>query len=262
MASLTFVGLYGTDLDRELGSSDRDTLFTTVRRKAAINEAQTWWVTQTGCLTRTGEIGVSDGVADYDLELELADEDFLWLAKEGAHLRQTPATGNETVLSGDQFRRRTKGWLDRYEPGWRTETAGTPRVWYPHDEGGQSIVGLVPTPDVPSGDIWTLFVPYVVKPAAMTADTDKPFTVDGDPKLSVIPWYDALVYYAASELEKLRKGLERSQFFRSQAEGRVLDYLDKQRAPGGKVVSPVRSYRRESSSSWRTNYGARDDPWK
>jgi hypothetical protein len=48
---MDFVTLYGLELDRELGSADRTVLFTTARRKAAINAAQLEWVKRTECFT-------------------------------------------------------------------------------------------------------------------------------------------------------------------------------------------------------------------
>ena len=51
---MTFLELYGTELDRELGTTDRTQRFTTARRKAAINAGQLEFVRRTECLTREG----------------------------------------------------------------------------------------------------------------------------------------------------------------------------------------------------------------
>ena len=64
---MTFLQLYGVELDRELGSSST-TLFSNTRRKAAINAAAQEWVKRTECLTRQATILLADGVQEYDLE--------------------------------------------------------------------------------------------------------------------------------------------------------------------------------------------------
>jgi hypothetical protein len=46
---MTFLQLYGDYLDIELGSADRTALFTTARRKDAVNRAQLEFAKQTEC---------------------------------------------------------------------------------------------------------------------------------------------------------------------------------------------------------------------
>ena len=260
---MTFLELYGVELDGELGSADRTSLFTEVRRKAAINKAQTWFVTQTECLQRTASITLTDAVGEYDLEDEISDADFLWIAKQGPEIAADPGGGGEIVYyAGREFARTTVQELNLESSGWRGLDPGTPERWYERLDGGQHIFGLVPAPSIPVAATWTLNVPYVVKAAAMSADGDLPFTVSSNAKVSLIPWHDALVYYAASELEKLRKGTERSVFLRQQAEARVLDYLDKRRVPGGKRVRLARSYHRETMTAKISDWGPYNDPWK
>ena len=65
---MTFLELYGTELDRELGTVDRTQRFTTARRQAAINAAQVEFVKRTECLTRSVSISLVDGTREYDLE--------------------------------------------------------------------------------------------------------------------------------------------------------------------------------------------------
>lgn len=260
---MTFLELYGDKLDRELGSADRTSLFTTVRRKAAINDAQEWFVTQTECLQRTEAIELTDADGEVDLEAEIADADFLWIAKQGPEIAADPGGGGEIVYyAGESFKRTTVQELNRENSGWRNLDPGAPEAWYERNEGGQHIFGIVPPPSIPGAATWTLSVPYVVKAAAMSADGDIPFTVSSNAKVSLIPWHDALVYYAASELEKLRKGLERSTFLRQQAESRILDYLDKRRVPGGKRIKLARNYHRETLRARISDWGPYDDPWK
>jgi hypothetical protein len=259
-----FSDLYGEHLSRELGSSDTTQLFTTVRRKAAINRAQEWFVTQTECITKTAEITLADGIAVYDLEIEIPDDAFLAIAtkRTAPYLKQVASTTTR-YMTGDEFVRRDVMWLDQYEAGWRERTSAIPVAWYEEQEGGERRVGVTPPPSVAAGETWTLYVPYIVLPSDMTADADEPFTVDGDPKRSLKPWHDVLALFAASELEKLRKGLERSTFLRQQAEQGVLDFLDKQRVPGGKSVRVARSYRRDARSrTGLSEYGPYGDPMK
>jgi hypothetical protein len=260
----TFVQLYSTRLDQELGSSDTN-LFTTVKRKAAINDAMRWFNTQTEALIRTGSFSVSDGTSEYDLEAQISAGDFIKLATKYSPEVWIAVSGQDTEhYAGDSFPRRDVEWLNRYELGWRNQE-GYPSSWYVRHEGGTVMFGIYPTPDVQSGETWTAKVPYVAEPTDMSADADIPFTVSGNALIALEPWHDALVYYAASELEKLRKGTDRSAYLLARAEGRVRDYLDKRRVPGGKPIRMARNYRadaRRMGGNALGNYGPYDDPWK
>ena len=261
---MTFATLYGTALDAELGTDDTN-LFTTVKRKAAINNAQRWFVTQTECLIRTGSFSVSDGTSENDHEAQIIAGDFIKLAQKFSPEIWIAESGQDTVhYAGDTFPRRDVDWLNRHELGWRNQE-GYPCSWYLRAEGGTMLFGIYPTPDVQSGETWTAKVPYVAEPADMSADGDLPFTVSSNALIALEPWHDALVYYAASELEKLRKGTERSVFLFQRATQRVQDYLDKQRMPGGKAVRLARNYRtdaRRMGGAVLGEYGPYDDPWK
>lgn len=259
----TFATLYGDKLSEALGSSDTANLFTTARRKAAINTAARWWNAETECLTRTAEIDVTDETAEYDLLAGITDGDFLKISKRGPVLKADPGGGGTIVYySGDDFARVDVAWLDANEPGWRAASASIPSMWYEREDEGRRYIGLYAPPDVPAGATWTLLVPYVVLVADMSSDAAVPFTIDSHARTDLSPWHDALALYAASELEKLRKGVERSIFLRQQAEQRVLDWMDKQRVPGGKRLKVARSYRREARTLGRAAYGYWEDPWK
>lgn len=259
---MTFLTLYGTALDAELGTDDRTSLFTTAKRKAAINDGQRWFNNETACLIRTGSFSVTDGTSEYDLEAQISAGDFIRLSpKQSPEIWVEKAATDTRYFAGDSFQRRDVEYLNRYEEGWRLST-GYPESWYLRAEGGTTLFGIYPQPDVLTGETWTAKVPYVAEPADMTLDADIPFTVSGNALIAVEPWHDALVYYAASELEKLRKGTDRSLYFFQRAQARVQDYMDKKRVPGGKPVRLARSYRQDARrmGSAIEDYGG--DPWK
>jgi hypothetical protein len=242
---MTFLQMYGDQLDKELGSSDTSLLFTTVKRKAEINRAQAWFVEQTECLTRETTIAIVDGTQEYDVEASITD--FLRISKQGVELKIVPSSGDPIYYAGRDFPRRDIVWLNRHAPGWKNSDTGRPECWYLQDDGGTVVIGVVPVPDVLSGETWTLIVPYVARPSDMSADADEPFTVSSNAKKTLGPWHDALVYYAASELEKLRKNTPRSLELLQYAQARVQDYKARMQPKGGTHISFTRDYRREAS---------------
>lgn len=257
----TFLDLFGNDLDAELGSDDRVTLFTTARRKAAINKAQLEFVRATDCLTREFDIPLSDNDQELDLLVEITNSDFLWPAKAGFRIEKVDAAGTKTHIAGRDFPQRAEQWLDNYEPGWRTAPKGTPLTFYIREDGGQYLLGLYPPVKVATGEIVTLVAPYVAKPADLVADTNEPFTVLGSAKKHLAPWHPALVHFAASLLERLRKNYTVSDYQLTRFNGYIADYLQKQRPRGGNFVSYARSYRGESRGArlidWRTGLPVR-----
>jgi len=241
---MVFSDLYGSQLDKELGSSDTSLLFTTAKRKAEINRAQAWFVEQTECLTRETTIAIVDGTQEYDLEANISD--FLRISKQGVELKIAPSSGDPTWYAGKDFPRRDIVWLNANEPGWKNSDTGRPWCWYLQEDGGTVNLGVVPVPDVLSGETWTLYVPYVARPADMSADADEPFTVSSNAKKLLSPWHDALVYYAAAELEKLRKNVPRSLELLQYAQSRVQDYKARMQPKGGTHISFARDYRKEA----------------
>jgi len=222
---VTFADLYGDRLDEALGTGDRSGLFTIARRKAAINEAQTWFLTQTSCLSKTWPITLVQATGEYDLEELVTDDTFLFInPKQGPRIEVTDAHGNTTVFSGEEeFPRRTVPWLNEYRDGWQADKPGMPDCWYEREEGAESIIGVTPPPDL-NGSTLVLQVPYVYSPQALVQDTDEPFTVAGVTKRSIAPWHDALGFRAAARLELLRKGLDRSEIMQTLAQQRVDEY--------------------------------------
>jgi hypothetical protein len=257
---MPFSDFYGDSLSIKLGSSDTTELFTTERRKNAINDAALWFVTETSCLWKTGEIPIVSGTAEYDLELLLVnvdDDNFIKIAPQGPMVTIANVSKPTRYFSGREFPRRTIQWLDDEMPSWRADNPGEPIAWYERSEAGQELIGVYPTPLVASGDSWSLLVPYVIRPDTMTADDDEPFSVEGDSKVSLTAWFDALLYYAVYLLEPLRKDLARAAQFKALADERVRDYKDKQVPPRQVVIQLARNYRDERRTDDEQPWGAR-----
>jgi hypothetical protein len=198
---MDFVTLYGLELDRELGSADRTVLFTTARRKAAINAAQLEWVKRTECFVRQTTVTLVSGTQEYDLETTITD--YAWISKQGVSIKIVDGTRTR-YIEGDDLELTTVERLNVEEPGWRAAAGGSPMKVYLRRADGAVQLGFHPAPSF-SGETWTVIVPYVVVPADLSADADEPFTVSSNPIKSLRPWHRALVYYAAFDLEKFRK---------------------------------------------------------
>ena len=257
---MTFLELYTDQLDQELGSSDTN-LFTTDKRKAAINRAQLWWVVETECVQRTKDIAVVDEQAEYDLITEIADEAFLSISRQGPEIIVLDTDSNKIrqYAGNNDFQRVTIPWLNQYLPDWRSvQPSQIPMRWYERIEAGHRYFGIQPSPDIISPYTWTLKVPYVVRVPDMTADDDVPFTVASTTDTSLIPWHDALAIRAAWELEKLRKDTERSEMKRAAADARLADYLAAQKVPYSRTLNVMRSYRHEQF--WRGAGWGQDAP--
>lgn len=239
---MTFLQLYGEKLSIELASSDTTILFTTARRKAAVNEAQDAFARMTGCTKRYGSIAVVDGTAEYDLE---TITDYIRLA--GAPSIKIVGTSDTRYIQGpDDFPRRDVEELDRTDPSWRAASDGTPSAWYIKEDGGATYFGLNPAPDVTVGDTWTIIVPYVADPADMSLDAAVPFTFSSNSLLRLVPYHQALAHYAAGLLEPLRKnytGVTRQMQIYS---GYVAQYLQQQREDGRDQLIDIRDYFGES----------------
>lgn len=230
---MTFADLYGQELDKALGS-EQLTLFSLSKRKYELNQAMLWFVSETSCCQKRGEITMVNNQAEYDLLTELDDESFLFWTPTDVEVWKvnTNVSPNTTVyFAGPEFPRMTENLLNQQDPGWRSTTPGDPLSWYDRNSAGEYIVGVNPPPKIDSGYNWTLVTPYTVKATEMVNANDVPFTVDTNVYTNLTPWHITLAYKAASELEKLRKGLERSQFFLQQAQNMVTDYRDKTRVP-------------------------------
>jgi hypothetical protein len=246
---VTFDQLYGIELDRELGTADTSQRFTTTRRKAAINAGQLEFVKRTECFTRQTTVTLADDTQEYDLEATITD--FAWVSKQGLSIKIVDASGNTRYLEGDDLQETSVEALQTNEPGWRAVSKGTPQYWYLRRDGGTLNVGLYPKPTITT-DTWTLIVPYVVVPTDLNADSDEPFSISGNAIRSMRPWHRALVYFAAFDLEKLRKDVSRQQSALQLFELEVQKYLASMKPRNGQRVRFAKNYRAMQRASGLT----------
>jgi hypothetical protein len=251
--------MYGEGLNRELGSDDTTALFTTARRKQAINDAQLEFAKQTECFTKSASVTMVDATREYDLEAIAAD-DFIAPAKDGFEYVYTDANGDSTFLAGDDFARIDYYTLGREQPGWHNVAKVTmPDGYYLREDGGKVYLGLTQPSDVTAPATAAVTVPYLAIPPDMTGDTNQPFSLSAgtDPKRSLRPWHQALVHYAAALLEPLRKNFPAEQRQRALFAGMVADYLQRHRPRNGTRITQARDYRGEARGTF---YGPREDP--
>lgn len=241
---MTFETLYGTELDRELATTDTTVRFTTARRKAAINAAQLEFAKRTHCLTRQTTVALSDGTQEYDLEATIAD--FGGISAQGVSIRITDSNANVRYIEGDDLIETTVERLNVEESGWRAADPGTPVYVYLRRDGGTSNLGFHPAPDVASGDTWVALLPYWAIPADMSADADEPFTISSNTIKSLRPYHRGLVHYAAHDLEKLRKDVERQAMQLQLFEGYIAEYEQAMKPMRGTKVRFAKTYRRIS----------------
>lgn len=248
---MTFLQLYGEALTIELGSADTSSLFTTARRKKAINDAQTEFAKQTECFAKSTSLTMADGTQEYDLEAVIAADDYLALAKDGVEYVYTDADGNVQYASGDDFPRLDLDLLNKERVGWRNaSSANLPSAYYFREQGGSVYFGLAEAPSIGAGASATVTLPYLALPPEMSSDSDEPFsdTAGSNPKRSLRPYHQALVHYAAALLEPARKGYAAEQRQRAIFAGFVADYLQRHRRRAGSRITVARNYRGEASS--------------
>lgn len=241
---MDFSQLYGTKLDIELASADRTQLFTTERRKEAINDAMLAFVRQTGCTKKYGEIDITDSTEEYNVYDSFTD----WIRHMGNPSIRVTSGSNIRYYQGRDFPRRSKEELDRLEPSWRSASDATPAAWYLEPNGGELLLGVYPPPDITAGDTWDWIVPYLAKPTTMSLDAAVPFTVGGEVILSLEPYHQGLVHYAAAQLEPLRKNYSGSERQMKLYTSYVAQYLQQQRQDGPDQITMVRSYYGDTQS--------------
>lgn len=246
---MLFSSLYGARLDEELGTDDASVLFTTARRKAAINKGVQEFNELTECFQRESTVTLTGGTSEYDLNssLVIAGEDFIRLSKQQVEFRYTDASSNQTVLTGDDLPRRDIPWLNRYTPGWQTSTVASsvaqmPSFYYERLAGGARYLGFTPVPSTGSSASMRAIVPYVARPAVMTSDTNEPYQVGALVRRDLRDYHQASVHYAAHQLNKLRRDYEESQRQLQLFLGYVTRWFQKDRPKGGNAVTMARNY--------------------
>jgi len=245
-----FSSLYSGRLDRELGTDDQGLLFTTVRRKSAINEGLQEFADLTECLTRWVAVNVVSDVMEYDLNstTTIPDGDFVRFAKEDVEYVYQDASSQVTVVSGENLVRRDVLWLDRYHPGWPLSTVSTatrqdPWVYYlrPDEEGLWLGFSGVPTLGS-TGASAAILIPYLAKSPILTSDTQEPYTWTLGTRRDLRVYHQAAVHYAAHQLEKLRRDDQASDRQLQKFLGYVARYAAATRVKGGRTINTVKSY--------------------
>jgi hypothetical protein len=245
-----FSSLYTARLDRELGTDDSTELFTTARRKAAVNEGIQEFAKLTDCFQRRSTVAITGGTAEYDLNSTdvIAGGDFARFSKEQVEFRYTDAAGDVTVLAGDDLVRRDVEWLNRYEVGWQDDTTASsvqqlPVAYYERFDNGSRLLGFYPKPCTGSSASAVAIVPYIAQPPVLTSDTSEPFSG----RLDLRPYHQGLVHFAAYQLEKLRRDDNASDRQLQRFIGYVQQYLQDMRRRGGSALTFAKSYFRRPS---------------
>jgi hypothetical protein len=249
-----FSSLYGGLLDIELSNEDSTQLFTTARRKAAVNRGLREFAKLTECWQRSSTIAITGGTAEYDLNSTsvIALEDFVAFSKEQVRFRIVDGSSNSQTLAGDDLPRRDIDWLNTYMPGWQDSSVSTASQWptahYLRHQDGRAYLGFVPTPSTGAGETMMAVVPYVAFPPLLTADTSEPFTISGTSRHDLRPFHQAAVHFAAHILEKLRKDTQASAEQFQQFMGFVERFRAEGRRKGGGTVRLVKNYFRRAGS--------------
>lgn len=244
-----FSSLFGTRLHRELGTDDVVNLFTTVRRKAAINEGLERFADLTECDVRWSTIVITGGHREYDLNASsiIGTDYFLRFSPEPVEFHYTDASSHVTIVTGDDLVRRDLVWLNRYEPGWRLSTVASsvmqlPSFYYLRPDGGSLWLGFTPMPSTGSSASAKVLMPYVSTPTPLVNDSDQPFALNGIVRGDLIVYHQAIVHYAAHQLEKLRRDDQASDRQIQKFNSYIAQYLQQRRIKGGRVISQVINY--------------------
>lgn len=258
-----FSHLYSSALTLELGTADSTKLFTDARRKAAINNGLLAFADLTECLQRQSTFACSNAISEYDLNssVNVPGEDFLRFSKQPPEFVSLDTASVATYLSGENFPRKDIAGLNTYESGWRESTGGTPTGWYERVDGGARYFGLDVPPLINSSESAKVILPYVAKPATLTADTAVPFTFGTVTRRDLEPFVQACVHYAAFELEKLRLNEEASQRQLQTFLGYVQRFVQTFRPKGGTQVRTGRNYFSEQRRQREDASGPLAWPW-
>lgn len=248
---MIFEQLYGEALNLELNSADSNVLYTTARRKQAINDAQQEFADLTECWVRQSSITCSCNTAEYAIlssGVLSGSTDFVRLAPQGVEFLRTDSNGLTTQMAGDDFPERPVQWRNKFEPGWRASTTCVeyPRGYYLRPDGGNLYLGLWDRPDVGSSETATVRVPYVATPVPMASTGDEPFSLSGQSRTDLRIYHRALPHYAAYKLLPLKGDTQGADQQLQKFLGYVARYKQAHRPRGGQTVMLARNYLREA----------------
>lgn len=260
---MEFSHLWSSAVTQELGTSDSTKLFTDARRKQAVNNGMIAFVDLTECAIRQSTIVSSHGVREYNLlsTVNVPGGDYLRMANQGPEFHFTDTASHVQYITGEDFPRRDINWLNQYQSGWRSSTGGTPSAYYLRPDGGAMYFGFDTPPQIDAGESAKVLLPYVARPATMSASTDVPFTFSGLTRTDLEPYHQAVAHYAAYELEKLRSDAAAVQTQWQLFTSYVERFIRSCRPKGGRQVRMVRNYFREASKRRWDGNGLLADPW-
>lgn len=248
---MTFSEMYGIQLDRRLATTDTTARFTTVRRKAAINEGVRKFNEKTGCYTDRVSISLSDGTGEYDLETAgiVSGENYLRPAEATPSLAITTiADSSVRYIEGAGLPWAAEEGLNQHANGWRARGASTPGHLYVRQKAGSLYLGLTPAPDIPATETWALLFPYVAIPPTLSGDSDVPFSG----LISLFPYHEAICDYAAGVLEELRKNYQMVDRRMAIFGAAVVQYRIDQAPPNGAQIRLATNWRGrlQKPSAW------------
>jgi hypothetical protein len=246
----TFQQMWQDDLTTELGTNDTSVLFTDARRKHAINQGYRQFADLTECFVKRSSITVSSSAQEFNLNssaVMAGSSGYLRMAGEGPAYITTDTAGHQQIAAGDDFPQRAIPYLDSADEGWRsTQTPGEPSGWYLREDGGRLLLGLDCPADVSTSETAELIVPFVANPSSMTSDTQMPFAESTNYRHDLYPYHQALVHYAAHQMEKLRRDDERAKAQMQLFMSYVQRYTQQHRKKGTNGVRSARSYFRNA----------------
>lgn len=258
-----FEYLYSAALDLEINSADSNTLFTTARRKQAINDAQDEFADLTECYIRQSSIAVSCNTAEYQMLSSGTlggSTDYVRLAKQGPEYRLRSSGSTRTIVTWiygeEDFPQRPIEFRNRQDPGWRqgSTTPTTPTGYYLRPDGGNLYFGLDHNPKVGSSQLAEIIVPYVARPVPMASSGDIPYTVNSTTRNDLALYHRALPHYAAYKLLPLLGDEQGAQSQLQKFMGYVTRYLQSARPKGGQVVQLGRNYLKLARSGRRGRF--------
>lgn len=240
---MTFGDLYGARLDDVLGTADRSQRFITAKRKQYVNDGQRKFNEQTGCYMKRLTVSLTDQASGpFETDIEALATDFLWPAATTGSLKKVGTSTSYT--EGPELPVLTEESLNQLDPNWRAASPATPEYVYWRNDGGSRYLGLHPAPDVPSGETWTLLLPYVAQPPDLSADSDEPFGASA-PRITLRPYHDAVLFYAAAQCELLRKDVQKHEYWLKRFAGEVLRYTGTQAPKNGQPIRLALNYRQK-----------------